>query len=182
MKAKYWTCIIYPDSLPENYLEIIEDSLLSCALSPLHNKDLTKAGDEKKAHYHLVIAFTNTTTYNNVLSFTKLLNATIPKKVMNIGAIFEYLTHQNNANKYHYSKSEIKLINGFDISKYAVTDDIRNYLLTLLNYIKNNNVTSFKSLVSYVISTNDLDLLDALSKNSYFINCYIKDLYYYSNN
>lgn len=182
MKAKYWTCIIYPDSLPKNYLEIIEDSLLSCAISPLHDKDLTKDGDEKKAHYHLVIAFNNTTTYNNVLSFTKQLNGTIPKKVMNIAGIFDYLTHENNSNKYHYLKSEIKLINGFDISRYAVTDDIRNYLLALLNYIKDNNVTSFKSLVSYVISTNNLDLLESLSKNSYFINCYIKDLYFYSNN
>lgn len=182
MKAKYWTCIIYPDSLPENYLEIIEDSLLACALSPLHDKDLTKEGEEKKAHYHLVIAFNNTTTYNNVLSFTKLLNATIPKKVMNISAIFDYLTHENNANKYHYSKSDIKLLNGFDISKYASGEDVRNNLLALLSYIKYNNITNFKSLVSYVISTNNLDLLDSLSKNSYFINCYIKDLFYYSNN
>ena len=101
---------------------------------------------------------------------------------MNISAIFDYLTHENNANKYHYSKSEIKLVNGFDISKYTRGEDVRNTLLALLTYIKNNNITSFKSLVSYVISSNDLDLLDCLSKNSYFINCYIKDLFYYSNN
>ena len=41
-KNRHWTFVMYPESLPENYLEILQQTGLEIAISPLHNKDLDK--------------------------------------------------------------------------------------------------------------------------------------------
>ena len=57
-----WECILYPESLKKDWLEILESLGVSALLSPLHSKDtfnvdvtkngelIHKKGDTKKEH------------------------------------------------------------------------------------------------------------------------------------
>lgn len=75
-KKRNWGAVIYPESLPKNWLDILVETGLQIAISPLHDKDLEADGQTpKKAHYHIILIFPGPTTYNAVLTLTKKLNA-----------------------------------------------------------------------------------------------------------
>ena len=84
MKERHWTFVLYPESAPENWIDFLQQLGLPCAFSPLHDKDINPTGEEKKAHYHVLICFPGPTTYNKVLDITKSLNATIPQRVLSL--------------------------------------------------------------------------------------------------
>lgn len=118
--GKFWCFIVYPDSAPENWIEILNRSGLCWAMSPLHEHDLNADGSKKKPHYHVIIIWRASTTYNAVKRFTHVtLNATVPQVLQSPIGYYRYFTHEDNPEKYQYNKVEIRSGNGFDIADYA---------------------------------------------------------------
>lgn len=181
MKAKYWTFLVYQDSSPINWKELLKDTNVSLAISPIHDKDLNENGELKKAHYHVVLAFRNTTTYNNALEIAKICGANIVKKVFSMSGIYEYLTHENELNKIHYDKNDITKMNNFDLNEYDVTtrkiEDLNDFKL-LFSIIINNNVTTLSKLFEIISDSNNDNLFKILKANAYLINCLIKENIY----
>lgn len=106
------------------------------AVSPLHDRD-TKAehiitdgeghyfeANYKKAHYHILIAFGNTTTFNHVFKHCKALGFTMPIIVSSVISYYRYLQHldEDPEEKAIYSDEPIVHINGFDLAEYAIED------------------------------------------------------------
>lgn len=52
-RYKAWTMILYPDSLPENWQDILSELHLKIWVSPLHNKDTYTGRDEQKRNTQL---------------------------------------------------------------------------------------------------------------------------------
>lgn len=48
VKKRNWVMVAYPDSLPENWLDILVQTGLPCAISPLHDRDTEATGEPKK--------------------------------------------------------------------------------------------------------------------------------------
>lgn len=112
---------------------------LRIAISPLHDMDLKSDheltdGDGnvfeveyKKPHYHILIAFGNTTTFSAVLRHVQAWGCVMPKPVSSIIAMFDYLTHKNEnpEEKFIYNRPEdiVQLVNGFDLADYACDDN-----------------------------------------------------------
>ena len=51
--GRSWAFVMYPDSMPDNWEEIISSTGLPMAISPLHDKDINPTGEIKKPHYHV---------------------------------------------------------------------------------------------------------------------------------
>lgn len=120
VKGKYWCFVLYPESSPTNWHEVLNKSGLAWAMSPLHENDLNADGGKKKAHFHVIIIWKATTTYNAVKKFTNgTLNGTVPQVLHSPLGYYRYFTHKDNPEKYQYSESEILSGNGFDIADYA---------------------------------------------------------------
>ena len=43
-RSRLWVFVAYPESLPENWLDIIADWHVPCCISPLHDKDINADG------------------------------------------------------------------------------------------------------------------------------------------
>ena len=54
VKSRVWTFIFYPDSAPADWRDIMLQSGLKIAVSPLHDRDFTDDGKSKKPHYHVI--------------------------------------------------------------------------------------------------------------------------------
>ena len=54
VKKRNWAFVAYPESMPTNWLEILQETGAPIAISPLHDKDLNADEHEKKAHYHVI--------------------------------------------------------------------------------------------------------------------------------
>ena len=90
-KNRHWTFIVYPDSVVSNWIEILIETGLPFAISPLHDKDLNADGTPKKPHYHVVITYDGPTTYKSVYeNICQLIGSTIPKRVLSLRGIYRY--------------------------------------------------------------------------------------------
>lgn len=182
-RSRYWEIIAYPDSMPENYKEIIEKWYLPAVRSPKHDKDIYestteehKKGEIKKAHYHILLAFGNTTTYNNVITYAEELNTKQIRAVSSIRGAYDYLTHKNNPEKAQYIEEDIQYYNGFskeDTITYSETE-LEQLKRGIVNIINEKNITEYKSLYDY-FNYNDLrECCSLVSRNTTFFNAYLK--------
>ena len=96
-KAKYWTAVLYPESMINNWRLHIEDVLQVPFCYCLHNKDVDSEDEERKEHIHLIIAFNNTTTYNHALQVFQRIqpNCKYCEQVLNIRYMYNYLIHDS---------------------------------------------------------------------------------------
>lgn len=176
MKRKYWLFEIYLDSC-EDFVDIAERIGLPMAFSPLHDKDIKKDGTLKKPHRHVILAFSNTTTFNTALSIAKQFNANTVLPCDSIKGSYDYHVHKNNKDKYHYSDDDRILLNGFNIFDYIpLTDDLEfSYFKNIFQIIVDNNIRSLTSLLSVFIANDDYKSLKLIMSNSYFYSKLIEE-------
>lgn len=115
-RGRNWTMLLYPDD-PEHVkvMERLEQGYNYCAI--LHDKDCWTPADElenslhlagvlKKAHYHVVLQFTNA-RYKNALCADLGVANNYVDKVGDINKMSAYLLHSDNPEKFQYDKSEL---------------------------------------------------------------------------
>lgn len=47
VKSRTWGAVVYPESAPEDWLKILEETRVQFAVSPLHDKDTDPYGEIK---------------------------------------------------------------------------------------------------------------------------------------
>ncbi|WP_301082465.1 replication protein [Thomasclavelia cocleata] len=132
-KARYFTFLLYPESIPEDWEMKLESIGVPIAISPLHNKDksIVEGQEYKKEHYHVIYVAKNPVTVDSI---SKKVKSILGDKSLShvqiirqsIENVYLYLTHESKdaiaKNKYKYNKKDIKLINNFDIDRYVSLD------------------------------------------------------------
>lgn len=120
IKRRNWAFILYPESAPENWIDILIQTGLPFAVSPLHDKDINPDGDVKKPHYHVILCYAGPTTYDCVYKITHDdLGQTVPQPLEQVKGYYRYFTHKDNPEKFQYDESEIITYNGFNISDFV---------------------------------------------------------------
>lgn len=171
----HWAIVVYPESLPKNWLDILQETGLEIAISPLHNKDINADGTPKKPHYHIILSYAGPTTYNNVKNLSEEINGTIPIKLENIKGMFRYHTHMDNPEKFQYKEEERILLNGFDLGKInKLTEmEIEKYVADILGFIDDNEIYEYADLLHNFRVSNQVNLLKIASKKTILFNTYI---------
>lgn len=146
-KARYFTFLLYPESVPEDWQEKLEQIGLPMAISPLHDSDMKPDGTIKKPHWHVIYIANNPVTTDNV---RKRIQRNLGQKSVALVQIiattventFLYFTHETQdaiaKNKALYNAKDIKFLNNFDIDRYIVLDvedkdDILNDICDLID-------------------------------------------------
>ena len=133
VKKRNWVFLVYPDSAPSDWVSVLQSTGLSCAISPLHDRDVNPTGEPKKPHYHVIACYSGPTSYNVVKSLTDGLNAPIPQPLEQVRGYYRYLTHKDNPEKAQYCESDIRCLNGFDLADFCELSKVR-FLLIRKNY------------------------------------------------
>ena len=107
IKKRNWGAVVYPESAPEDWKEILKLKGLTLAVSPLHNNDINPDGTPKKPHYHIIICFPGPTTDTTVNQIMKELNQPIAIPLESVKGYYRYFTHKDNPDKYQYNDKEI---------------------------------------------------------------------------
>lgn len=178
MKKRYWAFVLYPESAPENWREILQQTGLSICVSPLHDKDINPTGEKKKAHYHIILCYSGPTTFKCVKSITDSLNQPIPIALEQVRGYFRYLTHKDNPEKYQYDEKEITTINDFDIDNYndLSVSQINAIKIELQKIIRDNNIFEYCDLLDYLLDNDLLSYLDVAQNHTILFNTYITSL------
>lgn len=176
-KARNFAFILYPESLPDNWKELLESLDIPMAISPLHDKDVREISEAdmtpeelatvknggklyKKPHYHVLYINPNPVTVDSVRKKIqrKLGEKTIShvEIVDGVKSYYDYLSHHSKdaiaKNKHEYDPGSIIRLNNFDIDRYIVLDeaqkaDVLNMLLTIIKKEKLENMIDLEDFV-----------------------------------
>lgn len=173
--ARNWWFILYPESAPENWCELLQERAIPFAVSPFHDQCKDENGNIKKPHYHIILTYDGPTTYNHVLELTRSLNQPIPLRVESLSGAYAYLTHANAPDKYQYNPDELRLYNGFKVPRVASGKGEKIMArMQLCSLIQENEIVEFAQLVELVTAGDYPDsVLNSLFRDAYFFNQYI---------
>lgn len=176
-RSSKWTFIAYPDSVPDQWLEVLKSCHIPMAISPLHDKDLNPTGEEKKPHWHIMLDFPTLKSYRQVYEITQLMNGTIPQVVHSPIGMMRYFIHKDNPEKHQYNWEDVTVYNGFDIEKYdSYTDSEIDYIISdITQFIDDNEIIEYSDLIAYTRGKdNDLyEWYKIIRKNTIFFCAYI---------
>lgn len=124
VKKRNWWFVLYPESAPPDWRDRLRATGLPIAISPLHDKDVyddgEQAGQPKKPHHHVILAYSGPTTYSVVCKLVQgELGQPIPQPLEAIRGGYRYLSHADNPEKYQYDAKDIETLNGFNILDYV---------------------------------------------------------------
>lgn len=135
----WWNAIVYPESSPPHWIDVLKARGYSFAVSPLHDKDVWKhnspemvnaetgelipvgvrykVGDKKKAHWHIIVKLDVRIAYNEINSeLQSITGCPYIQKCRSLRNSYDYFLHINAPDKYQgYTKDEIQVYNNFHI-------------------------------------------------------------------
>ena len=177
-KKRNWAFVVYPESLPQDWLEILQSTGAPLAISPLHDADLNADESEKKPHYHIIICYGGPTSFNVVRKITERVNGTIPIALEQVRGYYRYLTHEDNPEKAQYDKSDIKLLNGFNIADFTelTKSEVMKLKTEILKSIRDNDLTEYSDLIDLLEmeENNRPEALEVATNHTFFFNAYLK--------
>ena len=151
-RTRAWAAVVYPDSAPENWRQLLDDQHIQWVESPLHEFDVNEGtGEVKKAHWHIVLAFDGVKSYEQVCDILAPLNCTVPQRCHSLPGAIRYMAHLDNPEKYQYSPSEIKGHGGFDVAAALVPTSAKRYELIreMQAWCFQENIYEFCDLLDY---------------------------------
>lgn len=179
VKKRIWGFVGYSESLPGNWLDVLKQSGLQFAVSPLHEFDVDENGELKKPHYHFIIVYSGPTTFNNVKNFVcGQLNSPIPIPLESVRGYYRYFTHIDHPDKYQYDEKDIQCYNGFAIQNYT---ELTHYEVSLLkrklcSIIKQEKLLEYADLIDYCMNNELWDLFDIASSHTIFFARYLDSI------
>lgn len=182
-RSNKWTFLIYEESTPDDYLDVLDEIQVPYVLSPWHNKDINKkTGELKKSHKHGALFFESLKSYSQVseLIKEKLNGPSHVEIVMSPKGMFNYFTHAENPGKTAYNIEDVESGAGFDLDKFVMQQDTDAVLNDMIDIIEKNDIKEFGDLVLYA-RENNYQLLSLIVDRTFFFSRYIDSRRYKSN-
>ena len=176
-RCRVWTFLVYPESAPENWRDLLDEEHIEYVVSPLHDRDINPTGEPKKAHWHLMLSFEGKKSFDQIKEFTDLVNGTIPQRVNNQRSMIRYFAHIDNPEKVQYNITDIETHGGIDVCDLLRPGGAARTLIIrdIIKYIQEHNVTEYCDLIDDLENQDNDEWLDVvLNYATYTIEKYIK--------
>lgn len=152
-RSRNWAVVLYPDSAPENWAEVIGELQIRAVCSPLHDKDVNPDGEVKKAHRHLLLMFDSVKTQEQVMEIAEALNAPRPQQMDSAVGTARYLCHLDNPDKAQYNVEDVIEFGGADYkSLIARVSDKYNVIGEIMVWCDDHRIYSFAALMRYSLA------------------------------
>lgn len=150
-KSRVWGFILYPESVPDDWQDILRSTHVPIVVSPLHESDVESDGTAKKPHWHCSLNFDGPASMNCALDVLKPLGITYVEQIRNTRSYNRYMCHLDDEDKAPYSPDDVLLLNG---ARYCITpdltrDDRQRILNEILEFVEDVNFTEFCDLADY---------------------------------
>lgn len=170
-----WAAVLYPESLPENWQDILRELMVPAFISPLHDRDVNATGEPKKPHYHLLLKFATKKSYSQVSGLLEPLNGAAPQRINDFRSYARYLCHLDNPEKAAYDRELVVSLCGLDYAETVGTSADRLVgIREMMDWCNEFNVFSFSELCDFA-AVNRSDWFRLLCDNSaHIMTAYLK--------
>ena len=149
-RTRNFATVVYPESAPDKWQDILSDQFVPAFISPLHEDDLNPTGEKKKRHYHVMIMYDNVKTVEQARALFSLIGGVGCELVQSLRGYARYLCHLDNPEKAQYSADNVRCLCGADYANVIglVTDKYKA-IREMIEFCKFNNIYSFAVLLEY---------------------------------
>lgn len=174
-RTRNYATVVYPESAPENWRNIIAESKIPVFISPLHDKDVNPTGEQKKPHYHVMAMYESVKKDEQAREFFESFGGVGCETINSIRGYARYLCHLDNPEKAQYSIDDVTAYGGADyIHAIGTAGDKAKAIKEMIEYIEQNDIESFAEILRYS-SINRSDWFDCLiNSGAYVVKEYIK--------
>lgn len=175
-KKRNWATVCYPESVPENWIEILKLSGVPVAISPLHDKDLeADEKTQKKPHWHVMMVYPGPKSLASMKEFCASFGGVQPIALEGVRGYYRYLTHKDDPEKHQYDEKDIRTLNGFSILDWIELTKsevlkIKNNLRVL---IKSINLFEYADFVDWIAENGTQEEFEVACNNTYFFDKYL---------
>lgn len=149
-RTRNYACVVYPESAPENWQDILQEMFVPAFISPLHDRDVNPTGEPKKSHWHIIIMFDSVKTREQAKEIFDHIGGVGCEIVNSIRGYARYLCHLDNPEKVQYDKKEVKSLCGADyFNVIGIASDKYEVIGAMLTYCKENKVYSYSDFLLY---------------------------------
>lgn len=149
-RTRNFATVVYPESAPEDWQDILAAQFVPAFISPLHDKDINPTGEAKKPHYHVVIMFDSVKTREQAEELFKLIGGVGCEVVQSIRGYSRYLCHLDNPEKAQYKQEDVRSLSGADyIATIGLVLDKYKAIGEMIDYCELNDIVSYSELLVY---------------------------------
>lgn len=149
-RTRNFATVVYPESAPGNWQDLLSAFMVPSFVSPLHDKDINPTGEPKKPHYHVVIMFDSVKTVEQAKELFLSIGGVGCEVVQSIRGYARYLCHLDNPEKAQYTIDDVKALCGADyIGTIGLAIDKLKALDEMQEFCEKYNVVSFYALSKY---------------------------------
>lgn len=182
-RTRNFATVVYPESAPENWIDILREQCVSAFISPIHNLDINPTGEKKKEHYHILLMFDGVKTNEQAKEIFDLIGGVGLEVVKSTRGYARYLCHLDNPEKAQYSIENVISCAGADYhSIINIASDKYSAIGEMIDYCESNNIVSYAQLILYA-KHNRTDWFKVLCDNGTLpIVQFLKSKYWEENN
>lgn len=149
-RVRSWATVVYPESAPENWMQLLGEKCIPVMISPLHDLDLNPTGEPKKPHYHVLFNFEGKKSYDQVMEFVSLIAGVGLEPVGSTRGYARYLCHLDNPEKAQYRPQDVKCYGGADyMSIIGLAIDKYVAIGEMMDFCDSNCIRSYSTLMRY---------------------------------
>lgn len=182
-RSNKWAFLIYEESTPSNYRDILEQMHIPYILSPWHNQDIDRStGEIKKSHKHGALFFDSLKSYSQISELLQqhLNTPSYIEIIMSPKGMFDYFIHASNPDKTPYDVNDIESGCGFDLNKFLLDQGQSEVFSNIIDMIEDQDFIEFQDLVMYA-RQHHLSYLDLIIQRTYFFAKYLDSRRHASN-
>lgn len=152
-RTRNFASVIYPESAPEDWKEILTQQFVPAFISPLHDQDVNPGGEIKKAHYHVILMFDGVKTNEQAKEIFDKIGGVGLEVVQSLRGYARYLCHLDNPEKAQYLPDEVSCLCGSDyMGVIGLAIDRYKAIGDMIDYCVENGIYSYAQLLRYARS------------------------------
>lgn len=150
LRVRNFATVVYPESAPDNWQEILAEQFIPSFISPLHDKDINPTGEPKKAHYHVMLMFEGKKSKEQVQEIFNMIGGVGCEVVNSIRGYARYLCHLDNPEKHQYAIDDVRALCGSDYSgTIGLAIDKYKAIREMIAFCNEFNIYSYSDLLEY---------------------------------
>lgn len=177
-RTRTYATIIYTESAPTNWKDMLQDEHIPCHISPLHDKDTTEDGTPKKPHYHIMLMFDSVKTRQQAEKIFRKIGGVGIEPVNSPRAYARYLCHLDNPEKAQYPIEEVVSYGGADYDMHINTaKSVYTTISEIIDFCTANQIVCFADLLEHTKET-QFNWFRIICDNSTLVCQYLKSRYW----
>lgn len=149
-RTRNYATVVYPESAPDEWQNILAEHFVPAFISPLHDKDLNATGEQKKPHYHVMIMFDGVKTKDQAKSIFDSIGGVGCEVVQSLRGYARYLCHLDNPDKAQYKTEDVRCLCGADyVAVIGLALDKYKAIGEMTDWCEENGIVAFSDLFLY---------------------------------